>query len=71
MAPEKHPIVAERYKLVRELGDGTFGQVLLGQRLDNGEKVAVKRCVSIWSVLTNIRGMEKPLRGKPSEKLGG
>ena len=35
--------LADRYKMTRALGDGTFGEVLLGQRLDNGERVAVKR----------------------------
>ena len=36
-------VLAERYKLARELGDGTFGTVLLAHRLDTGEKVAIKR----------------------------
>lgn len=35
--------IAGKYKLLKDLGDGTYGQVLLAQRLDNGEKVAVKR----------------------------
>lgn len=35
--------IADRYRMTRALGDGTFGEVLLAQRLDNGERVAVKR----------------------------
>ena len=36
-------VIAERYKLAKELGDGTFGVVLLATRVDTNEKVAVKR----------------------------
>lgn len=32
-----------RYVMLSQLGDGTYGSVLLAQRLDNGEKVAIKR----------------------------
>jgi len=32
-----------RYVTLSQLGDGTYGSVLLGQRLDNGEKVAIKK----------------------------
>lgn len=34
-----------RYITLSQLGDGTYGSVLLGQRLDNGEKVAIKKWV--------------------------
>lgn len=32
-----------RYVTLSQLGDGTYGSVMLGQRLDTGEKVAIKR----------------------------
>lgn len=35
--------LANRYRLTKELGDGTFGQVWLGTKLDGGERVAIKR----------------------------
>jgi serine/threonine protein kinase len=34
-----------RYVTFNKLGDGTYGSVVLGQRVDTGEKVAIKRCV--------------------------
>ncbi|KAF0287707.1 Serine/threonine-protein kinase MAK [Amphibalanus amphitrite] len=33
----------DRYVTLSQLGDGTYGSVVLGQRLDTGEKVAIKR----------------------------
>lgn len=32
-----------RYITLSQLGDGTYGSVVLGQRRDTGEKVAIKR----------------------------
>ena len=32
-----------RYVTLQALGDGTYGSVMLGQRVDTGEKVAIKR----------------------------
>lgn len=32
-----------RYVTLGQLGDGTYGSVLLAQRLDTGEKVAIKK----------------------------
>lgn len=32
-----------RYVILEQLGDGTYGTVVLGQRKDNNEKVAIKR----------------------------
>lgn len=32
-----------RYMILSPLGDGTYGTVMLGQRKDTGEKVAIKR----------------------------
>lgn len=36
-----------RYITLNQLGDGTYGSVVLGQRIDTGEKVAIKRYVSV------------------------
>ena len=35
----------KRYTATRQLGDGTFGSVLLGKSIDSGELVAIKRWV--------------------------
>lgn len=32
-----------RYVILSQLGDGTYGTVVLAQRKDNNEKVAIKR----------------------------
>jgi serine/threonine protein kinase len=32
-----------RYVILSNLGDGTYGAVVLAQRKDNNEKVAIKR----------------------------
>lgn len=32
-----------RYMTLNQLGDGTYGSVVLGQNIDTGEKVAIKR----------------------------
>lgn len=32
-----------RYLILSQLGDGTYGTVVLAQRKDNNEKVAIKR----------------------------
>ena len=32
-----------RYVMLSQLGDGTYGTVMLAQRLDTGEKVAIKK----------------------------
>lgn len=36
-----------RYITLNQLGDGTYGSVVLGQRIDTGEKVAIKRYVTV------------------------
>lgn len=41
--PSREPKGMNRYVMLSQLGDGTYGSVLLAQRLDNGEKVAIKR----------------------------
>ena len=34
-----------RYKMMKQLGDGTYGSVALAKATDTGETVAIKRCV--------------------------
>lgn len=41
-----------RYVTLSQLGDGTYGSVLLGQRLDTGEKVAIKKYIFLYIVKT-------------------
>ncbi|GBM59408.1 hypothetical protein AVEN_187810-1 [Araneus ventricosus] len=45
-----------RYVTLSQLGDGTYGSVMLGQRLDTGEKVAIKR----WSLKSYAVLSSKP-----------
>lgn len=33
----------ERYNIVKQLGDGTYGSVLLANVVNTGEKVAIKK----------------------------
>lgn len=47
-----------RYTLLHQLGDGTYGSVVLGQRKDTGEKVAIKRMKRkyySWDEAMNLR----------------
>ncbi|KAL1435664.1 hypothetical protein MTO96_010960 [Rhipicephalus appendiculatus] len=47
-----------RYMTLGPLGDGTYGSVVLGQRLDTGEKVAIKRMKKkyySWEECMNLR----------------
>ncbi|CAB4057169.1 ICK [Lepeophtheirus salmonis] len=47
-----------RYVTLQRLGDGTYGSVLLGQRVDTGEKVAIKRMKRkyySWEEAMNLR----------------
>lgn len=32
-----------RYVTLSQLGDGTYGSVFLGQKIDTGERVAIKK----------------------------
>ncbi|CAG0925903.1 unnamed protein product, partial [Notodromas monacha] len=32
-----------RYVTIKKLGDGSYGEVVLGQRVDTGERVAIKK----------------------------
>ena len=47
-----------RYNTLSQLGDGTYGSVVLGQRKDTGEKVAIKRMKRkyySWEEAMNLR----------------
>lgn len=47
-----------RYVTLSPLGDGTYGTVMLGQRKDTGEKVAIKRMKRkyySWEEAMNLR----------------
>ncbi|XP_014215710.1 serine/threonine-protein kinase ICK-like [Copidosoma floridanum] len=47
-----------RYVTLSQLGDGTFGSVVLGERIDTGEKVAIKRMKRkyySWEEAMNLR----------------
>merc|ERR1719215_1012835 len=47
-----------RYITLQALGDGTYGSVMLGQRVDTGEKVAIKRMKRkyySWEEAMNLR----------------
>ncbi|CAG2110218.1 unnamed protein product [Medioppia subpectinata] len=47
-----------RYVTLSQLGDGTYGSVLLAQRLDNGDKVAIKKMKKkyySWEECMNLR----------------
>lgn len=47
-----------RYLILSQLGDGTYGTVVLGQRKDNNEKVAIKRMKRkyySWEEAMNLR----------------
>ena len=35
-----------RYVTIKKLGDGSYGEVVLGQRIDTGERVAIKKLVT-------------------------
>ncbi|XP_074605667.1 serine/threonine-protein kinase dyf-5 [Brevipalpus obovatus] len=47
-----------RYVILGQLGDGTYGTVILAQRYDNGEKVAIKKMKKkyfSWEECMNLR----------------
>lgn len=35
--------LADRYRITKKVGDGTFGEVSLAKKLDTGDLVAIKR----------------------------
>lgn len=67
-----------RYITLSPLGDGTYGTVVLGQRKDTGEKVAIKRmkrkyyswdeAMSLREVKVNIRYFKHIRRSQTKRK---
>lgn len=59
-----------RYVTLSKLGDGTYGTVVLGQRKDTGEKVAIKRMKRkyySWEEAMSLREVKvSPFRSHPS-----
>lgn len=50
--------IMNRYVVLQQLGDGTYGSVVLAQRRDSGEKVAIKRMKRkyySWDEAMNLR----------------
>lgn len=46
-----------RYTTLKQLGDGTYGSVLLGKCNETGELVAIKRYVSVSGVFQGYAEM--------------
>lgn len=38
----------DRYQFIKQLGDGTYGSVILANVIETGEKVAIKKYVVLW-----------------------
>lgn len=56
-----------RYVTLSPLGDGTYGTVMLGQRKDTGEKVAIKRMKRkyySWDEAMSLREVKVSENGK-------
>lgn len=48
--------IMNRYTTIRQLGDGTYGSVILGRSLESGELVAIKKWVSVRIPRTMRKG---------------
>ncbi|CAI8048221.1 Serine/threonine-protein kinase MAK [Geodia barretti] len=56
-----------RYKVIKELGDGTYGSVSLARRFENGELVAIKRMkreFKTWEECLNLREVKSLMKLK-------
>ncbi|KAJ3107065.1 hypothetical protein HDU97_005034 [Phlyctochytrium planicorne] len=64
---QQQPSGLEKYKIIKQLGDGSFGTVLMAQDTTNGETVAIKRMKKKyynWEECTQLREI------KSLQKLG-
>ena len=53
-----------RYVMLSQLGDGTYGSVVMAKRADTGEKIAVKRMKKkyySWDECMNLREVKVSL----------
>ncbi|KAJ3086706.1 hypothetical protein HK102_012671, partial [Quaeritorhiza haematococci] len=51
-------VITDRYEMLKQLGDGSFGSVYLAENKENGEKVAIKRMkqpYNSWKECLNLR----------------
>ena len=70
------PIMMNRYVTLQALGDGTYGSVVLGQRVDTGEKVGanspvnhpVKRFRVTSPTTKRAHAMYSTVQGDPSPR---
>lgn len=55
--------------MTKRLGDGTFGEVMLAKKIDTGDRVAIKRCVSEQEVIRirTLDGAQKHTYGSFAE----
>ena len=60
-----------RYMILSPLGDGTYGTVMLGQRKDTGEKVAIKRMKRKYYSWDEAMGLREVKVRKSSENCAG
>ena len=47
--------LAERYRMTKKVGDGTFGEVSLAKKLDTGDVVAIKRWANRGITFAKVR----------------
>ena len=58
-----------RYVMLSQLGDGTYGSVLMAKRADTGEKMAVKRMKKkyySWDECMNLREVKVGMQAEAS-----
>ena len=54
--PKENPILFKKYKVMQKLGEGSFGEVYLGQAIYNAEFLAIKaEQKKNWKICIRIR----------------